>query len=164
MQFKIIAISAIGDLDAEEELNRFLRSHRVISAKKELVQTSTTSYWCFCIEYIDGPPSGREKESSRRRVDYKEVLSESDFAVFVQLREVRKQLATDEAIPVYVVCTNEQLAEMARNRSESISNLKKINGFGEAKAEKYGSAFLKAIQESSKRQGDQQDAESGKSD
>ena len=53
----------------------------------------------------------------RPRVDYKEILSADEFAVFVRLREVRKQLAATEAIPVYAVCTNEQLAAY-RNRND----------------------------------------------
>ncbi len=38
MQFKLIAIPATGDVEAEEELNCFLRSHRAVSVEKELVQ------------------------------------------------------------------------------------------------------------------------------
>jgi hypothetical protein len=31
MQFKLFSIPATGDVEAEEELNRFLRSHRAVS-------------------------------------------------------------------------------------------------------------------------------------
>jgi hypothetical protein len=50
MQFKLFAISASGDDAAEEELNRFLRSHRVVSVQKELVRDGGGPFWCFCIE------------------------------------------------------------------------------------------------------------------
>ena len=80
-------------------------------------------------------------------MDYKEILSADDFAVFVRLREARKQLAGKEAIPVYAVCTNEQLAEMAKARAATLADLKKIDGFGDAKAEKFGETFLAAIRE-----------------
>ncbi len=144
MQFKLFSIPATGDAEAEEGLNRFLRSHRAVSAQKELVQGSQTAYWCFCIEYLlDGVPQG--KGGGRARVDYKEILSADDFAVFVRLREARKELAGKEAIPVYAVCTNEQLAEMAKGRASSIAELKKIDGFGDAKTEKYGETLLAAI-------------------
>jgi hypothetical protein len=56
MQFKLFSIPATGDAEAEEELNRFLRSHRVVSVEKELVQGGHTAYWCFCVEYLlNGP-------------------------------------------------------------------------------------------------------------
>ena len=88
----------------------------------------------------DGKYSGRSK-----RVDYKEVLSEGDFAAYARLREARKALAAAEAIPVYAVCTNEQMAAMAKERPSSLSGLKEIDGFGEAKAAKYREALLAAM-------------------
>lgn len=39
-------------------------------------------------------------------MDYKEILSEDDFAVFVRLRDARKELAGKEAIPVTVCCND----------------------------------------------------------
>ena len=164
MQFKIVFVPATGDVDAEEELNRFLRSHRAVSVQKELVRTDSSVYWSFCIEYLHGAPGTADRNAGRRRVDYKEVLSESDFAVFAQLREVRKRLAADEAIPVYAVCTNQQLAEMAKSRPATVSDLKRIEGFGDAKTEKYGEAFLTAMREHGKGESEQEDATSGESD
>jgi len=147
MQFKLFSIPATGDVEAEEELNCFLRSHRAVSVEKELVQGGHTAYWCFCVEYLLNGPLPEGKSSGRPRVDYKEILSEDDFALFVRLREARKQLAGKEAIPVYAVCTNEQLAEMAKRRAITMADLKKIDGFGDAKAEKFGETFLTAIRE-----------------
>lgn len=160
MQFKLFSISASGDAEAEEELNRFLRGHRVVSVQKELVREGGGAFWCFAIEYLLGPAGAQGSDRGRGRVDYKQVLSEADFAVFAKLREVRKQAAADEAIPVYAVCTNEQLAEMAKSRAATVSDLKKIDGFGEAKAEKYGRRFLSAILEMS----EQRDEADGKPD
>jgi hypothetical protein len=50
MQFKLFSIPSTGDNDAEDELNRFLRSHRAVSVQKELVQSGHTAYWCFCVD------------------------------------------------------------------------------------------------------------------
>ncbi len=147
MQFKLFSIPATGDAGAEEELNRFLRSHRAISVEKELINNGGTPCWCFCVEYLLNSPLPEVKVSGRPRVDYKEVLSADDFAVFARLRDARKQLAAAEAIPVYAVCTNEQLAEMAKGHAAAMADLKKIDGFGDAKAEKFGAAFLAAIRE-----------------
>ncbi len=147
MQFKLFSIPATGDAEVEEELNRFLRSHRAVSVEKELVQGGHTTFWCFCVEYLLNSPIPEGKGGGRPRVDYKEVLSAEDFAVFARLRDARKQLAAAEAIPVYAVCTNEQLAEMAKGHAATMADLKKIDGFGDAKAEKFGAAFLAAIRE-----------------
>lgn len=146
MQFRVFAIPAIGSLDLEEELNLFLRSHRVVSVQKTVETIDGMPRWCFCVEYLDGTPADKRGRSGKR-IDYKEVLSEADFAVYARLRDTRKELAAAEAIPVYTVCTNEQLAAMATGRPESLSGLKEIDGFGEAKTAKYGQALLAALSE-----------------
>jgi len=95
MQYKLFSIPSTGDADAEEDLNRFLRSHRAVSVEKELVQGGHTAYWCFCVEYLLNSPSPEGKGDGgrgRARVDYKEILSE-DFVAWdaskERLREVR---------------------------------------------------------------------------
>ena len=158
MQFRLFSISASGDAEAEEELNRFLRSRRAVSVQRELVQTGSGAFWSFCVEYLLGPPPTDKKGGERRRVDYKEVLSEDDFGVFAQLRDARKELAASEAIPVYAVCTNEHLAKMATTRPMRLSELKEIEGFGDAKAEKYSEALLHVIQAAAQKQNGENDA------
>jgi superfamily II DNA helicase RecQ len=161
MQYKILSIPSTGDVDMEEALNRFLRGRRVVSVKKELVVQEGSSDWCFCIEYIDSPASTSSTSSQKRpKVDYKAILSEEEFALFAKLRDVRKELAAKEAVPVYAVCTNQQLAEMAKGRVSRLADLKKIEGFGEAKAEKYGQALLGALDVS----GEEQNETSGAAD
>jgi len=147
MQFRIFSIPATGSPDLEEELNLFLRSHRIVSTQKTLQPVDGVLRWCFCVEYLDGAKvSSNAKPSGRtERIDYKEVLPPEDFALFARLREVRKELAAVDAIPVYTVCTNEQLAEMASKRPGSLTALKVIEGLGEAKVAKYGQRLLDVI-------------------
>ncbi|MBR0238545.1 MAG: HRDC domain-containing protein [Thermoguttaceae bacterium] len=101
------------------------------------------------------------KKSKNESIDYKDVLSPTEFEMFSQLRDLRKELAQKEGIPVYSVCTNEQLAAMIQKRCDTIGTLKKIPGFGEAKADKYGAAFLKLL---STLDGKETDETSGESD
>jgi superfamily II DNA helicase RecQ len=58
-------------------------------------------------------------------------------------------LAESEGIPVYAICTNDQLAEMAKQRIKSVEDLRRIPGIGEAKAEKYGEHFVRMLQQES---------------
>ncbi len=143
MQYKFFGIPATDAAEAEAELNAFLRGHRVTTVQRELVLEVGGAYWALCVEYIEGPGGvASGKGSGRPRVDYKEVLSEEDFAVYSRLRERRRELAEQEAVPVYAVCTNEQLAEMAKRRVSTAAGLQEIEGFGEAKAAKYAAGFL----------------------
>lgn len=117
-----------GSLDLEEELNQFLRSHRVISVQKTVATTESIALWCFCVEFLDGNASiaGRTSTSSSRtkKVDYKELLSEEDFAIYAKLRDIRKALAAEEAVPVYAICTNELLSKIAINHPVTLAGLK----------------------------------------
>jgi hypothetical protein len=75
--------------------------------------------------------TGRNPNLSRNRVDYKTVLSPDEFPVFSRLREFRKELAQTEAVPVYALFTNEQLAQMVQRRCQSKSDLAQIEGPGD---------------------------------
>ena len=87
------------------------------------------------------------RADGKPKVDYKEVLSEADFAVFSRLRVLRKEVAEREGLPVYAVFTNEQMAAMVTGRADSLAALGKIDGIGAARVEKYGAAFLAALQQ-----------------
>ena len=146
MQFRVFSIHAAGAPEIEEEMNQFLNSHRVISVQKSLELWDGAPRWCFCVEYLDGdPPSTTPQGSRKGRIDYKEILSAPDFKVYTRLRDVRKELAAADGDPVYTVGRNDQLASMAVKRPKNLAELKQINGFGEAKAKKYGEALLAAI-------------------
>jgi len=139
-------IPAGGSPELEEAFNEFLRSHRVIQVQKSLEIVEGSACWCFCVEWLEGSPVNAARKAPRtKKIDYKDVLSDADFAVFARLREVRKELATAEAIPVYAVCTNDILAAFAQRRPDSLADLRETEGFGEAKAEKYGKALLGAL-------------------
>ena len=62
--------------------------------------------------------------------------------MFSQLRQLRKELAEREGVPVYAVFTNEQMAAMVTGRVASVAGMKKIEGIGEGRIEKYGAAVL----------------------
>ena len=85
------------------------------------------------------PPGGRPK------VDYKEVLKPEEFEVFSRLRDWRKTVAEKEGVPVYVVLTNEQLAQMVQKKVNSKTGLKEIEGVGDARVEKYGEVLVQLL-------------------
>lgn len=141
MPFEFIQIPANGQGAAKETLNALLRGGRIASVRKEFVANAEDSFWAFCVEYLDGT-SGEKGRSGAPKVDYKEVLSELDFALFCQLRDLRKALAEKEAVPAYSIFTNEQLAAMVTERADTLTALGKIAGVGAARVEKYGAPFV----------------------
>ncbi len=69
-------------------------------------------------------------------------MNEKDFAVFVKLRNLRKDISDKEGIPAYALFTNEQLAIMVQKRITTFSSLNALQGVGKAKLDKYGNYFL----------------------
>jgi superfamily II DNA helicase RecQ len=97
------------------------------------------------VEYLDGhatPNESGKLAATRGKVDYKEILSPSDFAVFAKLRDARKEIAQSEAAPVYTIFTNDQLAQMIIARATTRAALAKIEGVGESRLAKYGERIL----------------------
>ncbi|MGO9202194.1 MAG: HRDC domain-containing protein [Limisphaerales bacterium] len=145
MQLKVFILPVKNLGEAEGEMNGFLRSHRILAVKKEFVADGENSFWSFCVEYLESPGTGGAWPGKGPKVDYKEVLKPAEFEVFSRLREWRKAAAEKEAVPVYAVLTNEQLAQIVRKKVTTKAALKEIEGVGEARVEKYGEAVLKVL-------------------
>jgi len=149
MRFHIITAPVHHAEAALEELNTFLARHRVLAVDRQLVQDGGQSAWTFCITWVpldtDADADAADDPSKKGRIDYREVLSEQDFAVFVKLRDLRKQLSEREGVPPYALFNNEQLAEMVRRRATTTTDLGRIHGVGPARVERYGAAFVELL-------------------
>jgi superfamily II DNA helicase RecQ len=149
MQLKMFSVCALQPADSVEEMNSFLRAHRVLSLEKHLVGTDGAAFWAVCVQYLERSATGSKvggADSQRAKVDYKEVLSGPDFALFARLRDLRKALAERDGVPPYAVFTNEQLAAMVTEKTDSLPALGRIEGVGASRLEKYGAVFLSALQ------------------
>lgn len=143
MALKFFAISVHDEGSGEAALNGFLASHRIVTVERRLVDVGAASYWAICVDYL---PSSAGKTSDRRpgrgKIDYKEVLSPPDFACFSRLRQLRQELSQRDAVPVYAIFNNEQLAEIAKRRPTSRTAFDAILGVGDARIEKYADAVI----------------------
>jgi hypothetical protein len=102
MRLKHFTIPALDSTSGEEDLNRFLAAHRILNIERQFIQNGTHSHWCYAINYqeLDDRPA---QVKQRGKVDYKELLSERDFAIYSRLRDLRKRLAEQEGVPVYAL-------------------------------------------------------------
>jgi superfamily II DNA helicase RecQ len=145
MQFKVFNVSVPeGDV---EEMNKFLRSHKIVATEKELINLGNSAYWSFCVQYIYGQEAATASAIAERKekIDYKEVLDEVTFARFMRLRIPRRKIAESDAVPAYVVFTDAELAEIAKLPEITPKALLTIHGIGEKRIEKYGRAFCQLI-------------------
>ena len=147
MPLKFFTVTA-RDGGGEAELNGFLSSHRVLQLDRRWVDLGENSYWALCVDYLlpgTGKGSASGKGKATGPVDYREVLSAGDFAQFAKLRDFRKQIAMSEAVPPYMIFTNEQLAAIVQQKVTTKADLAKIEGIGDARVEKYGDRAIEFI-------------------
>lgn len=147
MQYKFFSIPARDSSLAEDELNVFLRSVRVLNISSQFAIIGNSPTWFFVVEYLPGSSDrdSQTQKGSRRRVDYREVLAPQDFVLFSKLRDWRKEEAAKDAVPVYALFTNDQLAKIATDRITSKSGLLDVDGIGDAKVNKYGDQVVDII-------------------
>jgi superfamily II DNA helicase RecQ len=146
MQIKIITIPLIGGEALENDLNAFLRGHKILQVEQQLVSQPAGSYWTFCVRYITGTPRQLEGQRSSKK-DYKTELSEEAFVRFTELRKARKTIAEEDSIPAFAIFTDQQMAALAQLPELTLASMQQVKGIGEKKAEKYGERMLAYLQQ-----------------
>lgn len=134
MQYNTFYIPIGDNGEAQEQLNAFLRGHRVLQVERHVFDGG----WGFCVEWLDGTGSSSAGAKWKTpRVDYREILDEEAFARFAKLRERRKAIAAEDGIAPYMVLTDAQMAETARLEVLTRTAFVAIPGVGEARAKKF---------------------------
>lgn len=75
------------------------------------------------------------------------VFENEDEGLFEALRQLRKKLADQLAIPAYIVLSDKTLHLLALKKPSDMEAFGEISGIGEFKKEKYGKDFLAVINE-----------------
>lgn len=144
MKYRMFSYS-IGDDGELQDLNAFLASHRILDVRQHRADDGRRVV--FVVEFVESR-RGQDRDGGKPpRVDYREELSEAAFAVFAQLRDLRKMIAEEEGVQVYNVFTNAQLAAFAQMPGPSQAEMAKVPGVGQARIEKYGDRFLTALRD-----------------
>jgi superfamily II DNA helicase RecQ len=142
-QFASFFISPFGEKTVCDELNGFIKSHRIVNVEKRLIDGERGTGWVFLVEY--GAENKNPPAAPAGRVDYREVLNEQEYALFDKLRQLRKEIAEKQGIPVYAVFTNEHLAGMVKKIPKTTGDLHALSGVGDARIKQYGGAFLNLL-------------------
>ena len=143
MQYKKFVMSLGDDGTQEAELNRFLRRHNVVNVERQFIEES--SMWVFLVCYEDDRQS---KSSQRERFNPASELTEGQLERYKRYSDIRMQLANKNKVPVYIIFTNRELAELARLEERPTElMLRSMKGMGDVKMEKYGKDFLRLLNE-----------------
>jgi len=65
--------------------------------------------------------------------------------LFERLRQVRRQLAAERAVPAYIILHDSALRQMARECPANLQELTQIHNVGPKRAQDFGAEFLNAI-------------------
>ena len=69
----------------------------------------------------------------------------TDSTLFGALRMRRREIATEESVPAYVIFTDATLEDMCKRLPTDLAEFREVSGVGKRKAEKYGERFCSVI-------------------
>lgn len=72
--------------------------------------------------------------------------AEGNGALLTALKDLRYRLAKREGVPAFIIFSNATLADMAARMPKTMAEFLTVSGVGEAKARRYGTAFLLEIE------------------
>ena len=140
MQINIFTIPVGDSGTALQEMNTFLSAHKILEIEQKLISTDNGANWCFCVRYIE--QAFNSASGGKIKIDYRQVLDEPTFQKFSRLREIRKKVAAAEGFSAFIICTDEELAEIAKLKEITIQSMLGIKGIGEKKAERFAQYFI----------------------
>jgi superfamily II DNA helicase RecQ len=121
-----------------EALQQFLAGKTVLQIKPEFFLQNGQAYWTVLVEY----------ESIATAIEQKKpdiVLNPLQQQLFDMLQQWRRDKAKQEAIPVYIIATNKEMAEIAQKQPKSLDALQMIAGFGKKKAQNHGGDIINIV-------------------
>lgn len=93
--------------------------------------------------------AGREVLLGQKKVLRKEIKKVSsisaDHGLFEELRQLRKELASTENVPPFIIFSDASLKDMAVKLPRTEEEFLEVKGVGMQKFERFGDAFLKVI-------------------
>jgi ATP-dependent DNA helicase RecQ len=101
---------------------------------------------------VESAPSGKPRKTAKTKVaaggvetPQEENLTSEEETLFEALRQWRRQEATEQQVPAYVVFHDATLRAIARAKPTSHEQLGLVSGVGARKLERYGDAVLGVV-------------------
>ena len=136
MKIKVFTIRlSENELEIDQNsLNDFLE---MVTFKKSSTQfIESENYWSVLVHYEE------TFEVKTNELKPEIELSEREKKIFQSLKKWRAEKASELGFKNFMICHNSELMNIAIYKPESISQLRKIKGFGEVKSDKYGDAII----------------------
>ena len=96
---------------------------------------------------IDAKTQGTAlKKGEYKRGEFLRTLDENDAALYGAIKEWRKRTAEEENVPPYVIFGDKTIEDLILKKPRTARELLNVFGIGEIKAEKFGSAILRLVE------------------
>lgn len=95
----------------------------------------------------DPKPERKSKKNNGKKSKITEAASPEENQLFENLRQLRLEIARENNLPAYMIFHDSALMDMASLCPSSLEEFSKISGVGRRKLERYGSIFIKKIQD-----------------
>ena len=144
-QFRFFFVRA-GE-PSNDELNRFLKSHKIVRVTDNFVSNGSNSGYHFLVEYYD--ESSVDDNAKSKRVDYRSLLkTDEEKVLFDNLKQFRAELCKKEKlVAAYIVCKDEHLYAMVCKPTLTKEEISSLPHSGNIKLADYASDFEKKLKE-----------------
>ncbi len=146
MQFKFFAIPVCSPEQDEEELNKFLRSHRVLTVERHF--NPEKAYWAVAVEYADQNPTAEAPPLHRReKTDFTIGMTEEEKERFEKYKNTRRRLATERGVPAYLIFTNDELSILAHVPVLNAETVRNVKGIAPSRLNDYVAFFFNSTED-----------------
>jgi ATP-dependent DNA helicase RecQ len=122
---------ALGEADG---VRAVYRGERRVSVPKVLKSERAESNAC-------------SRRSRKRRAGNGAAVNAADATLLAALRAWRRERASEQHVPPYVIFHDATLADIARKRPKNSDDLKGLSGVGQRKLQRYGAAVLELVRQ-----------------
>jgi len=122
-----------------------LEGREVVSVTDHFFVHGGRPWLCLVVQHTDGSKDGGGRRERHRSRDWAADLDDGQRQVFEALRAWRRERATADGIPVYIVATNRQLAEIVKRVPAGKSDLQEVPGLGREKVRAFGDQILEVV-------------------
>ncbi|MCB0839703.1 MAG: HRDC domain-containing protein [Bacteroidetes bacterium] len=139
MESNILTISFDPEREAfaTEELEDFCINKKIHSLREEFFMYQSKPFWTIFIQF---------ERVVEREKNIEVQLSEPEKLLFRRLKGWRKEKASQEGLPAYMVASNQHLVEMVKRRVRTLAGFDSIKSFGKKRIEKYGKEIITLVQ------------------
>ncbi len=132
----------------EGELAKFQLGKDVIDVSEHFLVHEKTPTLLLVLRYRELPDNGGGTRSSPEaaRKDWRAELDAPGQKIYDEFRLWRGRKAKHDGLPPYLILNNRELAELVMKRPANISQLREIEGIGEAKAKRWGEEMLAILE------------------